>query len=39
MPAYNESANIADTIHKWYPVVQRLNQTSLGGGTFALMHS
>ena len=32
MPAYNESANIADTIHKWYPVVQRLNQTAQVGG-------
>ena len=26
MPAYNESENIVDTIHQWYPVVERINQ-------------
>lgn len=25
MPAYNESENIKETIHQWYPVVERIN--------------
>ena len=27
MPAYNEEANIAETIRQWYPVVEKINQT------------
>ena len=26
MPAYNESENIKETIHQWYPVVEKINQ-------------
>ena len=25
MPAYNEAANIEDTIKQWYPVVEKCN--------------
>lgn len=25
MPAYNEAANIAETVRQWYPVVERIN--------------
>ena len=25
MPAYNESANIEETIKQWYPVVEKIN--------------
>ena len=31
MPAYNEAANIEDTVKQWYPVVEKLH---LGGGDF-----
>ena len=27
MPAYNEEANIVETIRQWYPVVEKINQT------------
>ena len=26
MPAYNESANICDTIKQWYPVIEQINE-------------
>lgn len=26
MPAYNESENIKDTIHQWYPIVEKINK-------------
>lgn len=25
MPAYNESANIGETVKQWYPVVEKIN--------------
>ena len=25
MPAYNESANIVETVKQWYPVVEKIN--------------
>lgn len=28
MPAYNESANIKETIEQWYPIVEKLNRAS-----------
>lgn len=28
MPAYNESENIEETIHQWYPVVKKINEDS-----------
>lgn len=26
MPAYNESANIKDTVMQWYPVIEKINK-------------
>ena len=36
MPAYNESENIKDTIHQWYPVVEKINE--MGGDNFCPCH-
>jgi glycosyltransferase involved in cell wall biosynthesis len=27
MPAYNESENIKETVHQWYPIVEMINKT------------
>jgi len=27
MPAYNESENIKETVHQWYPIVETINKT------------
>ena len=36
MPAYNESANIKETICQWYPVITRINQTDGCEATLAI---
>lgn len=29
MPAYNEAANIGDTIKQWYPIVEKLSNSGV----------
>lgn len=36
MPAYNESENIVETIHQWYPVAERINQSGDCEAIFAI---